>query len=227
MSEFKANIIFAGAVAVLSIGLIASFSQGKSEVSYESKSGVSTITTSVTTSYKPVTITTPIVTSTFAENEKVTETTTTKVTSVQKTTTQDTTVVKETTTNVTGTKTMSEYKSSGQEVAVSNVDVNEDNVEWIEFNCSAYCTCEKCTGGGGITASGTVPQANWTIAASKSYPFGTLIYIEGYGTYCVEDRGGAINNNKLDIYFATHEEACNFGRQQLKGYVVRWGYSDD
>lgn len=102
-----------------------------------------------------------------------------------------------------------------------------DQETWIYFNCSAYCSCVKCTGSGkGITASGNITKPNWTIAASKKYPFGTLIYIEGYGTYCVEDRGGAINDNKLDIYFASHSEACEFGRKQLRGYVVRWGYGN-
>lgn len=135
------------------------------------------------------------------------------------TTTQTTTKKPETT-----TKKITTYKSSATEEIIT--ENNTEEIQWVEFNCSAYCTCTVCTNGGGITASGTVPKADWTIAASKNYPFGTLIYIEGYGTYCVEDRGGAINNNKLDLYFATHQEACNFGRRYLKGYVVRWGYGN-
>lgn len=167
------------------------------------------------------------------EKPSVIDTTSSTQTSIATYTTSTTNAIstKETTitttipadTIITKTETIPTYEIS-ETVTLS---AQEENLnEWIEFNCSAYCTCTICTNGGGITASGTIPKANWTIAASKNYPFGTLIYIEGYGTFCVEDRGGAINDNKIDIYFSTHQEACNFGRQYLKGYVVRWGYED-
>ena len=174
-----------------------------------SKSKETTTTTVVATTVKNTT-TTPITTTTIAET-----TTTQKITTTKP----------EIKTQVAMTEnTINTYKSSATKIVSTEEDIGDK--KWIEFNCSAYCTCTTCTGGGGTTASGTAPQANWTIAASRNYPFGTLIYIEGYGTYCVEDRGGAITNNKLDLYFATHQEACNFGRQYLKGYVVRWGYGD-
>jgi 3D (Asp-Asp-Asp) domain-containing protein len=36
----------------------------------------------------------------------------------------------------------------------------------------------------------------------------------------VEDRGGAINGNHIDIYFNTHEEALEFGCQYANVYLV-------
>lgn len=161
-----------------------------------------TTTTTTATTIPMVTITTPqTITTTIATTVTKPTTTTTKAT----TTTQ---------------KKVTTYAASKTE------QVEEDGIEWITFNCSAYCICTVCTNGGGITASGTIPQVDWTIAAGRMYPFGTLIYIEGYGTYCVEDRGGAISNEKIDIYFNTHQDACNFGRRYLKGYIVRWGYEE-
>ena len=41
------------------------------------------------------------------------------------------------------------------------------------------------------------------------------IKIKGMGTYIVQDRGGAIKGNKIDIFFNTHQEALNFGRRTV------------
>ena len=95
------------------------------------------------------------------------------------------------------------------------------NGKWIWANVSAYCACVKCCGKtNGITASGAKATANHTIAAPSTYKFGTKIEIAGMGIYTVEDRGGAITGNKLDIYFNTHQEALKFGRRQLQIRVV-------
>ena len=52
-----------------------------------------------------------------------------------------------------------------------------------------------------------------TVAMDKSMPFGTKIYIDGVGERIVQDRGGAIKGNRIDLYFGSHQEALNFGRQ--------------
>lgn len=79
------------------------------------------------------------------------------------------------------------------------------------FKLTAYCGCSKCCGKStGITASGTKATAGRTIAASSQYSFGTKLVINGH-TYTVEDRGGAIKGNKIDIYFNSHSEALAFG----------------
>jgi len=83
---------------------------------------------------------------------------------------------------------------------------------------TAYCGCEKCCGPNacGITASGyKIQVGDKLIAAPKNIPFSTKIYIPGYGLATVKDRGGAIQGNKLDIYFDKHQEALNWGRQKL------------
>ncbi len=84
---------------------------------------------------------------------------------------------------------------------------------------TAYCPCEKCCLGfsDGITASGKPVTANGGrfVAADKSIPFGTMIIIPGYGTVPVLDRGGAIKGDKFDVFFPSHQEALNWGRQTL------------
>ena len=96
---------------------------------------------------------------------------------------------------------------------------------FVEMNVSAYCLCRKCCGpwaikgvnseGVRITASG-VRAEGLICAADPKYPFGTKMDIPGYGVASVEDRGGAIKGNKLDLLFETHQEALNFGRHTLK-----------
>lgn len=83
-----------------------------------------------------------------------------------------------------------------------------------EYVITAYCPCVQCCGkSDGITASGEKAIEGITVAMDKSMPFGTKIYIDGVGERIVQDRGGAIKGNRIDLYFDSHQEALNFGRQ--------------
>lgn len=107
-------------------------------------------------------------------------------------------------------------------------------VEGIEpkvktLNTSAYTasTCGKSPSSPsyGITSSGDRATAWYTVAAGKSYPIGTIIYIPYFsnqpngGWFIVQDRGGAIKDNKLDVYMNTYNECVNFGRRNLECYI--------
>lgn len=82
------------------------------------------------------------------------------------------------------------------------------------FTITYYCPCTKCCGkyANGITASGAKATAGRTIAACSKYKFGTKMKIFG-NVYTVEDRGGAIKGNKIDIYVDSHEEALKLGKK--------------
>lgn len=83
------------------------------------------------------------------------------------------------------------------------------------FKVTAYCSCAKCCGKTtGITASGTKATAGRTVAASSQFAFGTQLNIAG-NTYTVEDRGGAIQGNRIDIYMNSHAEALAWGVRYL------------
>lgn len=117
---------------------------------------------------------------------------------------------------------------SGDNAEIDTVvtESQETFVSLGEFKLTAYCPCTKCCGKWGenrptdangnmivVTASGRYAKENWTVAADTSMlPFGTRIYINGY-EYEVQDRGGAIKENRIDIYFDDHQEALNFGIQ--------------
>lgn len=89
------------------------------------------------------------------------------------------------------------------------------------FHATAYCGCENCSGGHPHTYSGTIPQPNHTIAADLDlFPIGTKLLINGI-VYTVEDKGSNVVDNRVDIYFATHEEALAFGLQNVDVYTVK------
>lgn len=99
----------------------------------------------------------------------------------------------------------------------------------VTLNASAYtaATCGKAPGskGYGITSSGAAARSYYTVAAGSAYPIGTVIYIPYFasapngGWFVVQDRGGAISNNRIDIYFDTIGECRQFGRRNLECYV--------
>jgi 3D (Asp-Asp-Asp) domain-containing protein len=93
----------------------------------------------------------------------------------------------------------------------------------VMMEVTAYCPCTRCCGpdAQGITASGKHVDYNdgrFVAADTRVLPFGTRVTIPGYGDAQpveVIDRGGAIKGNKLDVFFASHEEALQWGRQKL------------
>mgnify|MGYP002560922322 CR=1 FL=1 len=88
------------------------------------------------------------------------------------------------------------------------------------FKVTAYCSCAKCCGKTtGITASGTKATAGRTVAASGQFAFGTKLIINGQ-EYTVEDRGGAIQGNRIDVYMNSHAEALAWGVKYLPVQVA-------
>ena len=62
-----------------------------------------------------------------------------------------------------------------------------------------------------------------TIAAdTKYYPFGTRMYVPGYGWGVVEDRGGAIKGpDRIDIFYDSHSDALQWGRRRVRVIIER------
>lgn len=88
------------------------------------------------------------------------------------------------------------------------------------YKITGYCSCSKCCGKAtGRTASGTIATAGRTVAASSALPYGTQLNINGH-TYTVEDRGGAIKGNKIDIFFSSHAQALAWGVKYLPVEIV-------
>jgi 3D (Asp-Asp-Asp) domain-containing protein len=96
---------------------------------------------------------------------------------------------------------------------------SEPSNDWqtVRMRVTGYCPCVKCCGkyADGITASGhKIQPSEAFVAADKRYAFGTEMIIEGYNDgkpIKVLDRGGAIQGDKLDVFFHTHQEALEWG----------------
>lgn len=86
-----------------------------------------------------------------------------------------------------------------------------------EHKLTHYCN-EKykhiCGNGDGLTAIGTQTTVGKTVAVDpKKIPYGSQIYIEGYGWRTAEDCGSGVKGNQIDILVDTHSEAYAMGVQ--------------
>lgn len=89
------------------------------------------------------------------------------------------------------------------------------------FRITHYCPCAQCCGWeNGPTASGVMPVAGVTIASSSQYAFGTKMKIDGH-VYTVQDRGGAIQGNRIDIFCRTHQQALNKGVIERQVFLLK------
>lgn len=108
---------------------------------------------------------------------------------------------------------------------VESVDVaakEKTEMRAIVVKATAYCPCIKCCGKtDGITATGTTATQGRTVAVDPKYiPYGTKIIIDG-NVYIAEDCGGAIKGeNRIDIFFNSHEDALLFGVQTKTAYIL-------
>lgn len=112
----------------------------------------------------------------------------------------------------------------------------------IRMEVTAYCPCGECCNwrrnwlgrpviasgpskgrrkAVGITASGTEAAPGTIAADPKLFPFGTVMYVPGYGYGRVEDTGRDIVGKRLDVYYPRHGRAEDWGRQALDIRVWR------
>lgn len=93
------------------------------------------------------------------------------------------------------------------------------------FKLTAYCPCEECScGWGRQTKSGKMATSKHTVAADLSVMnLGDKITINGVD-FVVEDCGGNVKGDHLDIFFDTHEEVDAFanGKGIAYGNVLIW-----
>ena len=99
------------------------------------------------------------------------------------------------------------------------------------FKLSFYTTLPEENGGYTNMANGKPIAGAYNVVASNYYPLGTKIYLEGFGTMVVSDRGGSAFNSsdRLDVLIQRREgeSVANYkarvrklGRQQISGKIV-------
>lgn len=125
--------------------------------------------------------------------------------------------------------------------AEKQVAVKDKDYQVKIMTVTAYCPCATCCGWKlnrygnpvfnygskrgyrkkvGYTSTGTQADVGTIAADVRSIPYGTRLYIQGYGFGVVEDTGGALKGNHIDIFFHSHAQAMRWGVKSLK--VAVW-----
>lgn len=128
-------------------------------------------------------------------------------------------------------ETKKEIAEAAQLLALASVQMDEPELietepepeSLGEFKLTAYCPCEKCCGewADGITYTGTVATAGRTVAVDPSViPLGSTVRINGHD-YIAEDIGGAIKENRIDVFFDSHQAALQFGVQYADVAIIQ------
>ncbi|MDW7673200.1 MAG: 3D domain-containing protein [Bacillota bacterium] len=107
---------------------------------------------------------------------------------------------------------------------IKPLTVSRNKVRYTELTmeATAYSNHFKSTGktpdhpAYGITKTG-LPTDSGVIAADPNViPLGTVVWVEGYGYAVTLDIGGVIKGNIIDAWFATEEEALDWGRRKVR-----------
>ncbi|WP_047983672.1 3D domain-containing protein [Ornithinibacillus californiensis] len=132
-------------------------------------------------------------------------------------------------------KKQERYISSEQIERPKTVEeaINIDNYPKATVVATGYTAGVESTGKTpdhpqyGITYSGVKVKRDLysTIAADLNvYPIGTIMWIPDYGFGVVADKGGAINGNKIDLYFHSVEDVYSqWGKREVDVYIIEKG----
>lgn len=109
-----------------------------------------------------------------------------------------------------------------KEVVVENIvkqELTDMSMTYIgDFRLTAYCPCEICCeqwAASPVNKVGScevgVYQGTSIAVDPDKIPYGSKVYIEGVGVRIATDCGGAIQGNRIDVYFSNHQDAWDFG----------------
>jgi len=95
-------------------------------------------------------------------------------------------------------------------------------VKVLEMHASAY-TPHRSGGGTGTGRTATGLPAGYGLVAvdPRVIPLGTVLYIEGYGMAIAADTGRAIRGHRIDLCYATRQQALQFGRRKVRVHLLR------
>lgn len=111
--------------------------------------------------------------------------------------------------------------------ALAPVDTSASEMEHIgKFKITFYCPCHECSGNWGHkTSSGARATEGRTVAVdTKVIPYGTKLYIEGYGEFVAEDTGGSwVQGKHIDIFLEDHSRCLDnaHGKKYKEVYIVK------
>lgn len=105
-------------------------------------------------------------------------------------------------------------------VAVGTMRLAARGGESFRFSRALVVTATAYSGGG-ITATGVVPQRGTVAVDPGVIPLGQQVYVEGYGYGVAADVGSAIKGKRIDVYFPDEAQAIHWGVRQVKMYILK------
>jgi len=87
-----------------------------------------------------------------------------------------------------------------------------------QVEATAYTLAEG--NGDGVTSIGIVPYKGIIAVDPTEIPYGTRVYIPGYGFAMAGDTGGAIEGNRIDLYMERYPDAIKWGRRTVDMYIL-------
>ena len=115
-----------------------------------------------------------------------------------------------------------------------NVSEYQNLISLGEFRLTAYCSCKICCGEFAINRPvdedgkeivyGSIGvrlvEGISIVVDPDVIKYGSKVVI-GDHTYIAQDTGGAIEGNRIDVYFEDHQRASDFGTQYRIVYLVQ------
>jgi len=74
-------------------------------------------------------------------------------------------------------------------------------------------------GATGRTCTGQRARYGCVAVDPRIIPLNTLVFVEGYGFALACDKGSAIRGNRIDLCFASRNQAMHFGRKTVRVHV--------
>ena len=121
---------------------------------------------------------------------------------------------------IVGTKS----KNNGNvKVSIENGVITDENGNIYHYNkvltgvCTAYTAKD-----GARTSTGALSRRGLVAVNPKQIPYGTKLYIPGYGICTAADTGGAMRQGRamIDLYMDSEHECRQFGRRTKQIYIL-------
>ncbi|KKP69113.1 hypothetical protein A2X44_05470 [candidate division CPR3 bacterium GWF2_35_18] len=104
--------------------------------------------------------------------------------------------------NIETTPAQNEIISKGTKIVIRQMETPDGIISYKQkLNVYATPYTTDSAGGSGYTATGTKAHFGSIAVDPAVIPFGTKMYIPGYGIGVAEDTGGAINGNMIDLFY--------------------------
>ena len=87
-----------------------------------------------------------------------------------------------------------------------------------EITCESTAYCLKSRTNSEAYAFPGVIAADYSVI-----PYGSIVYVEGYGYAVVLDCGGDIKGKRIDVWFPEYNTCKNWGRKIVKVKILKRG----